>query len=204
VLLYVLAITAGYIDAVSFFGSGVFTTNMTGNMIRLGGAIASLWFAHVHETIGIQAPLLAIVAFAMGATVAAFALRGRPHDTRVRRPLLIGIGVVLIVCAFLWPVVPLGSLIDVLSVTMGVQSVVALRIGMKGVSTTYVTGTMISAVMLLAEPEERTDERVGVRDAFVWAVYLSGAIAGAAGEALFGTRSLLLAGAVVVVSAAVL
>jgi uncharacterized membrane protein YoaK (UPF0700 family) len=203
-LLYLLAVTAGYVDAVSFFGSGVFTTNMTGNMIRLGGAIASLWFPHVHETIGIRAPLIAIVAFAAGASVAAFTLRGRPHDTGVRRPLLIGIGAVLVVCAFLWPRVPLDSLVDVLSATMGVQSVVALRIGMKGVSTTYVTGTMISAVMLLAEPQERTDARVGVRDVIVWAVYLGGAIAGAAGEALFGTRSLLLAGAVVVISAAVL
>jgi uncharacterized membrane protein YoaK (UPF0700 family) len=75
---------------------------------------------------------------------------------------------------------------------------------MKGVSTTYVTGTMISAVMLLAEPAEKTDLRLGARDALVWAVYLGGAIAGGAGEALFGTRSLLAAGVVVVVSAAVL
>ncbi|HEY3674869.1 MAG TPA: YoaK family protein [Candidatus Tumulicola sp.] len=199
-----LAITAGYVDAVSFFGSGVFTTNMTGNMIRLGGAIASHWFPHVQETIGIQAPLLAIIAFAAGASVAALTLRGKPSDTRVRQPLLIGIGVILIVCGLLWPRVPLGSLIDVLSATMGVQSVVALRIGMKGVSTTYVTGTMISAVMLLAEPLEKADVRIGARDAMVWAVYLGGAIAGAAGEALFGTRSLLAAGAVVVISAAVL
>jgi uncharacterized membrane protein YoaK (UPF0700 family) len=203
-LLYLIAITAGYVDAVSFFSSGVFTTNMTGNMIRLGGAIASHWFPHVRETIGIQAPLLAIVAFAAGASVAAITLRGRPTDTRVRQPLLVGIGLVLIVCGFLWPRVPLGWLIDVLSATMGVQSVVALRIGMKGVSTTYVTGTMISAVMLLAEPAEKTDLRLGARDALVWAVYLGGAIAGGAGEALFGTRSLLAAGVVVVVSAAVL
>jgi uncharacterized membrane protein YoaK (UPF0700 family) len=203
-LLYVLAITAGYVDAVSFFSSGVFTTNMTGNMIRLGGAIASIWFPHVHETIGIRAPLLAIVAFAAGASVAAFALRGRPTDTRARQPLLIGIGLMLTVCGLLWQRVPLDPLIDVLSATMGVQSVVALRIGMKGVSTTYVTGTMISAVMLLAEPREESDARLGARDALVWAVYLFGAICGGAGEALFGTRALLAAGVVVAISAAVL
>jgi uncharacterized membrane protein YoaK (UPF0700 family) len=203
-LLYILAITAGYVDAVSFFSSGVFTTNMTGNMIRLGGAIARRWFPHVGETIGIQAPLLAIVAFAIGAAVAALTLRGKPSDTHVRRPLLIGIGVVLIVCGLLWPRVALGSLVDVLSVAMGVQSVVALRMGLKGVSTTYVTGTLISAVMLLGEPAGQQDVRVGIRDVFVWAVYLGGAVAGAAGEALFGTRALLAAGAIVVVSAAVL
>jgi uncharacterized membrane protein YoaK (UPF0700 family) len=177
---------------------------MTGNMIRLGGAIASHWFAHVPETIGIQPPLVAIVAFAAGATVAAFALRGKPSDTAVRRPLLIGVGLILIACALLWQHVPLHVLIDILSATMGVQSVAALRIGMKGVSTTYVTGTMIMAVMLLAEPSEPSDIKSGRSDALVWAVYLGGAIAGAGGEALFGTRSLLAAGAIVLVSAAVL
>jgi uncharacterized membrane protein YoaK (UPF0700 family) len=203
-LLYLLAITAGFVDAVSFFSSGVFTTNMTGNMIRLGGAIASHWFHHVPETIGIEPPLAAILAFALGAAVSAVALRGKPSDTGVRRPLLIGVGIVLIACGLLWPYVPLHVLIDVLSATMGVQSVAALRIGMKGVSTTYVTGTMIMAVMLLAEPSEPSDVKTGWSDALVWAVYLGGAVAGAAGEALFGTRSLLAAGAIVLVSAAAL
>jgi uncharacterized membrane protein YoaK (UPF0700 family) len=200
--LFVLALAAGYVDAVSFFGAGVFTANMTGNTVLLAGSIAAHWWPRLPGTIGIALPLLSILAFVAGAAVTAAIVNNRPSDSAIRRPLLLCVAVLLAVSAIGWHVLPLWSIVVVLSATMGVQSVVAVRLGMHGVSTTYVTGTLVSATMALCGRRVAARTRAGVADLAVWALYLLGATAGACGEAAFGTRSLWAAALVVALSAA--
>jgi uncharacterized membrane protein YoaK (UPF0700 family) len=204
VLLFVLALCAGYVDAVSFFAAGVFTANMTGNTVLLAGAVASRWWRHLPGTIGWAAPLLSIAAFLLGAAIATTVLRARPPQTRFRRVMLLFVGAVLAACALGWHAVPILVIVALLSAVMGVQSVVAVRLGMHGVSTTYVTGTLVTAMLALFGVRTAARVRAGISDLAVWALYLGGAVAGAAGEAMFGTRSLWIVAAVVLLSAAVL
>ncbi len=202
--MFVLALAAGYVDAVSFFGAGVFTANMTGNTVLLAGAIAARWWPHLPGTIGLALPLLSILAFVAGAAITAAAVGNRPSDSTVRRPSLVCVALLLAASAIGWHVLPVWSIVIALSASMGVQSVVAIRLGMHGVSTTYVTGTLVSATMALCGRRVAARTRAGVADLAVWALYLLGATAGAFGEAALGTRSLWVAAAVVAFSAAFL
>lgn len=200
--MFVLALAAGYVDAVSFFGAGVFTANMTGNTVLLAGSIAAHWWPRLPGTIGLALPLLSILAFVAGAAVTAMAVGNRPSGSAIRRPLLFCVAFLLAASAIGWHVLPVWSIVIALSASMGMQSVVAVRLGMHGVSTTYVTGTLVSATMALCGRRVAARTRAGVADLAVWALYLLGAIAGAFGEAAFGTRSLWGAAVVVAISAA--
>ncbi len=199
--MFVLALAAGYVDAISFFGAGVFTANMTGNTVLLAGSIAARWWPHLPGTIGLALPLLSILAFVAGAAITAAAVGDRPSDSAVRRPLLFCVALLLAASAIGWHVLPMWSIVIALSASMGVQSVVAIRLGMHGVLTTYVTGTLVSATMALCGRRAAARTRAGIADLAVWALYLVGATAGAFGEAAFGTRSLWAAAAIVALSA---
>ena len=86
-ILVALTLVAGYVDAVAFFGMGVFTANMTGNTVLLGGAIAARFVAPLPGSIGLILPAVSIGCFAAGGVVAAVALRGRvPAFPASRRP----------------------------------------------------------------------------------------------------------------------
>ncbi|MGA8534191.1 MAG: DUF1275 family protein, partial [Candidatus Tumulicola sp.] len=76
VLLFGLTLVAGYGDAVAFFALGVFTANMTGNTVLLGGAIVGRFLAPLPGSIGLALPALSLAAFVAGALSAARFLRG--------------------------------------------------------------------------------------------------------------------------------
>src|SRR5262249_7294766 len=65
------------------------------------------------------------------------------------------------------------------SFAMGAQSVIAAKAGLPGISTTYVTGTLVTAVVrgfsADSGPQQHTEAR---RDAAAWCAYLSGAVIG--------------------------
>jgi uncharacterized membrane protein YoaK (UPF0700 family) len=200
--LFVLALAAGYVDAVSFFGAGVFTANMTGNTVLFAGSIAAHWWPRLPGTIGPALPLLSILAFVGAAATTAAVVGNRPSESALRRPLLSCVAFLLAASAVGWHVLPVWTIVIALSASMGMQSVVAVRLGMHGVSTTYVTGTLVSATIALFGRRVAARTRAGVADLAVWALYLLGATAGAFGEAAFGTRSLWAAALVVALSAA--
>ena len=200
--MFVLALAAGYVDAVSFFGAGVFTANMTGNTVLFAGSIAAHWWPRLPGTIGPALPLLSILAFVGAAATTAAVVGNRPSESALRRPLLLCVAFLLAASAVGWHVLPVWTIVIALSASMGVQSVVAVRLGMHGVSTTYVTGTLVSATIALFGRRVAARTRAGIADLAVWALYLLGATAGAFGEAAFGTRSLWAAALVVALCAA--
>lgn len=179
-LLVGLTLSAGYVDAVAFFGLGVFTANMTGNTVLLGGAIAArtLGKPHLPGGIGIALALLSIAAFVAGAFAAGAVVRGETKRPPLRSAaLLVGV-VAFIVAAGVLHRMPgglVGPAVALLSAAMGMQSVVAVRAGVPGVSTTFVTGTLLTAVMDFGEAGRAPE---GGTNAGIWACYLLGAIAG--------------------------
>lgn len=181
-LLVGLTLSAGYVDAVAFFGLGVFTANMTGNTVLLAGAIGArvLGKTHLPGGIGIVLPLLSIAAFVAGALAASALVRGEPKRPPLRSAALLACVVVLFAAAGVLHWLAHGLIapsVALLSAAMGVQSVVAVRAGVPGVSTTFVTGTLLTAVMDFEEAR-RPRPFEGRTNAAIWACYLLGAVAG--------------------------
>jgi uncharacterized membrane protein YoaK (UPF0700 family) len=206
-LLVVLTLCAGYADAVAFFGLGVFTANMTGNTVLLGGALAARWLGmHLSGSLGIGLPALSIAAFAAGAAVAAFALRGETGRPPLRTMAALG-AIVAALAGAAWLQHAGGAAagtIALLSLAMGVQSVVAVRAGVPGVSTTFVTGSLVTAILRFeGQHPGRRQRAEGGTNAGVWACYLAGALAGTIGLRLLGSGALWVDAAVVALLIAV-
>lgn len=196
VLLSALTLAAGYSDAVAFFGLGVFTANMTGNTVLLGGALAARFVPHFHGMLSLELPAISILCFVAGASVAALTLRGEMGRPPVRTMAIVGFTAALLVAAAVVftrdasaRLTPLC--VALLSTVMGLQSVVAFRLGVPGVSTTYVTGTLITAIVdFLGTPGGADKRGQGVPNVWTWALYLAGAVAGTLGLGLLGERAL--------------
>ena len=198
-LLVALTLCAGYVDAVAFFGLGVFTANMTGNTVLLGGAITGRALnVQLPGAIGIALPAISIAAFAAGAILAAIGLRGETGRPPVRTISMLIAIVALFSGAALLQLAGTDSTVAValLSAAMGVQTVVAIRAGVPGVSTTFVTGTLVTAIVSfegLPKPEP-AEGRINLA---IWGCYLVGAVAGTAALRLLGPHALWLPAAVV-------
>lgn len=173
----VLAYAAGATDAFAFLQlSGVFTANMTGNLV-LAGLIDRPGYDHA--IIGIAT---AIVIFAVTLFLA---LRFMPDDHPTVQTVTVLFFAVLAQFAIfcLWAARPQGIftagivvLIALSTIAMACQTAVAKRIdNASGVSTTYVTGTITS---LMADLADRKPQPIGTRLAVIGALVL-GALGGA-------------------------
>jgi uncharacterized membrane protein YoaK (UPF0700 family) len=146
-MLVMLSLAAGCVDAVGYLGLGqIFVANMTGNTVLLGLALG--------QAKG-QAALRAVVALAgfvvgVGAG-AAIVGRGRERSTwspgvTVALTLELAVLVAFAVGWFLAGAEPDGRevypLIVLPALAMGVQSAAVRRLGIPGVATTYITGTL--------------------------------------------------------------
>jgi uncharacterized membrane protein YoaK (UPF0700 family) len=191
--LTLLAVAAGCVDAVSFLGLGqVLTAAMTGNTVLLGLALGQA---------ELQAALRSIVAllgFFAGALLGASIVERSPGSfwsPAVAAALAIEL-LLLVVLAIAWHfgegqpwIDHRFPLIAAAGLAMGLQSAVAQRAGMAGISTTYVTGTLTTlAARLIGSLRNRAsrDPRVEASTpawlpAVVWLAYGFGAaLAGAA------------------------
>lgn len=201
-LLVALTLCAGYVDAVAFFGLGVFTANMTGNTVLLGGALAAraLNVAQLFGAIGIVLPSISIAAFIAGAVAAAVALRGETG-----RPPLRTIGILVSIVALLAGAALLQradtgveAAVGLLSAAMGLQSVLAVRAGVPGVSTTFVTGTLVTAIIGF-EGLPKPAPAQGRTNAAIWGCYLAGAVVGTVALRLLAAGALWVPAVVVAV-----
>lgn len=149
-LLICLAFGAGAVDAISFLGLGrVFTANMTGNIVLLGVAAGSAAGSEVTRS------AISLVAFAVAVSLAV-GLSRRASRGRLPAGVAFALGLeTLAQAGFLagWlasSTRPSGALEDVLvglsAIAMGLQSGAVLRLGIAGISTTYVTGTLTGLI----------------------------------------------------------
>lgn len=180
-VLVVLTITTGLVDAVSVLGLGrVFTANMTGNIVFLGFAIAG--------TPGLSVPLYlaSIAGFLVGAVLGgrlAVALTGLPRRQWLLTIAVLEAGLFLIaaVCArgynieSLTPTNQLYAMIILTAVAMGLRNATVRRLAVPDLTTTVLTLTMtgIAADSPLAGG---TNPRLGRRITSVISILVGGAI----------------------------
>ena len=155
-LLLLLAFTSGAIDAIGLVAlGGVFTSVMTGNMIFLGAGLAT-----GDQDAAVRA-LIAICAFMAGAFVGA-RIAGSPRTGDACWPRAVSVALcveLLLLLSFsvVWWFSDANPgaetrlvLLAVDALALGVQSSAILRFGIRGLSTTYMTGTLTSVMSALA------------------------------------------------------
>ncbi len=161
--LFLLTAFAGAMDALSYLSSGVFTANMTGNTVVLGLAIAG------HDRSRLLPSCVSLTAFACGAALAAVAFIRRGNAQEQSRDLKIGTAVEFpfaLSFAILRSMAPEPlppwlslALIATAACALGIQSVAVRRMKISGVVTTFITGTITTAIVSVAGKEKPKIER---------------------------------------------
>lgn len=150
-MIVLLAWAAGSVDAISYLALGhVFTANMTGNTLLMGMNAGQ---GHKVEALRSAIALIGYVfGVAVGALLAKSGDKRRTWSPGVTATLALET-VVLGAFGLAWyftgaaqPSNPWYTLIAVSGVTMGLQSVAVRQLGIPGVVTTYITGTLTSLV----------------------------------------------------------
>ena len=143
-----LTVVTGLVDAFSYLSLGhVFVANMTGNVVFLGFALAGV------GEISIVASLLAVVAFALGATLGGRWAAGRAvhrgHLLAVATSVQAGLVLVASVIASTAGVAGSSArltLIGLLALAMGGQNAVVRRLAVPDLTTTVLTLTVTGLV----------------------------------------------------------
>lgn len=145
VLLLLLTIVTGLVDAVSYLSLGhVFVANMTGNVVFLGFAVAGA------EDFSIPASLAAIAAFLVGALLGGrLGVAFGGHRARLLAASCL-IKILLVGAAFVLALAVLDvsllaqryGLISLLGAAMGLQNAVARRLAVPDLTTTVLTLTL--------------------------------------------------------------
>nr|WP_277608087.1 YoaK family protein [Streptomyces boncukensis] len=172
---------AGAVDAAVYLSLGrVFIANQTGNGVLLAlGAVTRLHPGEEANADAVAGPAVSLLGFCLGAIAAGLLTRHAPHLWR----LFVAQALLLAATAALpGPELPR---IGVVAAAMGVQSVLGLRLGVRGVTTTVVTGTLASLFSrATAAPRAHGDGDGGPGAGLfglVWVMYVAGAALGAAG-----------------------
>lgn len=177
-----LAFAGGALDATSYLGFGkVFTANMTGNTVLLVTGLVAGVDTHPLRSVA------ALCGFVIGAFVGALLVPpsdGRRWPTKARAALALEL-LALVALLVAWAAVGVGRIRYELIVTgalvMGLQSLIARSSGVRGVNTTYITGTLATAVARFAQrvrPGVEPPEGPGLPGS-AWITYGAGAVAGA-------------------------
>lgn len=205
-MLLLLTWAAGSIDAVSYLGLGhVFTAMMTGNTVFLGLAIGQ------GQALAALRSVIALGGFCLGAAVGALIVEQDKKQQDWPPAVTIALaleGITLGLFAITWHLTDLGRgagmlhvLILLSGLAMGIQAAAVRHLGVPGIATTYITGTVTSLMVELvghlrvsALPSSATtslgetapdaapslrwwEHRVGLL-AIVFLVYCLGALAG--------------------------
>ena len=154
-LLVALTVASGAVDAISYLGlGGIFTANMTGNMVLLALAAGS--------GAGSQALRagISLVAFSAGVFVSARIMRAPDDVSLWPRRITTTLAVVATLQAGVlagWLATSAhpsgaveGGLISLSALAMGAQGSAIRTMNVSGVSTTYLTGTLVGLVTQVA------------------------------------------------------
>jgi uncharacterized membrane protein YoaK (UPF0700 family) len=219
VMLLILAWAAGSVDAINYLGLGhVFTANMTGNTVFLAISLGE------GQVLAASRSVASLIGFSLGAALGTEIIRrggtrpGMPGWSPVITRAITLEGIILALFAIGWyiagttpDILALHVLIVLSALAMGIQSAAILRIGVTGVATTYITGTITSLMIgfvgwllpavessVTKAPEEatpyvppRVEHRVKLQ-ASVLLIYGIGAAAGGIVETRWHTFAILL------------
>jgi len=184
-LLLTLTAATGSVDAVSYLGLGrVFTANMTGNLVLLGIAIGQGQLAgSIRAVIAFAGFVIGVV---VGVRITARTEAATVWPRSASLALLAELGLLLGLLAG-WEItgdrpvpVALGTLIALSAGAMGMQTAAARRLGVLGVTTTFVTGMLTGLIAALVMAG------AGRSQLALWAATLAGLVIGAAvGAAVF-------------------
>ena len=185
-LLLTLTFAAGSVDALSYLGlSRVFTANMTGNAVLLGLAIGQT------QELQVAHSSAAIVGFVLGVILGARLVPPSRERIMWSHRISAAVGVecaLLIVFAVGWWLsgpsaagVGLAVLIVLAGLAMGIQSAIARRLAVPGVSTTFVTGTITALLTEMTAASGATGDRR--RMAAAIGALVAGAVVGGLAEA---------------------
>lgn len=186
-LLVLLTAVAGWVDSVAYVRSGsVFVANQTGNAVFLAVQVAERWVPGVNhagvvtepDTYG---PFSSLLGFCVGVAIAVPPLRRsrRANDPEVPWILLV-IEALLLASVIVLASAPREPRLGMEAAAMGVQSAYAAGVAMRGVSTTTLTGTLVTLISAFAEEPGRRARKAIVLLTTVWAAYTIGAWGGAA------------------------
>jgi uncharacterized membrane protein YoaK (UPF0700 family) len=182
VLLVLLTVATGSVDAVGFLRlGGVFTSVMTANMVLLGvsaGKHDAALALHSGAAFGGY-----IIGAVVGSRIAGHPTDGQPvWPRRVTTALAVELASLVLFTAC-WEATdghPSGAttypLLAVNAASLGIQSGAVLRLGVSGLSTTYLTGTLTQFVSSLSRGAQRSSWR---SSALLPALIVGGAIGAA-------------------------
>ncbi|HZA56263.1 MAG TPA: YoaK family protein [Candidatus Udaeobacter sp.] len=151
-MLLVLTLAAGSVDAISYLGLGhVFTAMMTGNIVLLGLAVAQ------GEVLAGLRSIVALIGFALGVFVGAVIVERESKQTDWPPPITAALALetaLIAIFAATYYLTGTGGgagitnlLIVLLALAMGTQSAAVRRLGVPGIATTYITGTLTSLMV---------------------------------------------------------
>jgi len=150
-MIVLLAWAAGSVDAISYLALGhVFTANMTGNTLLMGMNAGQ---GHAAEVLRSAAALIGyLFGVAVGALLAKAEDKTKKWSPGVTVTLALetvvlgGFGLAWYFTGAAQQSNPWYTLIAVSGLTMGLQSVAVRQLGIPGIVTTYITGTLTSLV----------------------------------------------------------
>ncbi len=207
-LLVCLTLSSGAVDAISYLGLGkVFTANMTGNIVLLGLAVGR------SEGSQVVRAAISLVAYAAGAFLASRIARRGEDQSIWRREVTLVLALEALLQAGLFAAWLASSghpgqtaealMVGLSALAMGIQSAAVAALGVAGVTTTYVTGTLTGLMGGLGAGSGNRSELA--RRAIVLVALLAGAAIAAViltnVRRLAPLLPLLLTGAVVVYAA---
>ena len=173
--LVALSLLAGGVDAVAFLTlDHVFVANQTGNGVLLGVGTAAR-FLPGDARVGLTAPLISLAGFCAGGLLAAWLGRLTPlRGLLLLEAALLGLAGALAGAPARWCAAALAA-------AMGAQTVYATRVGIKGVTTTVITGTLGTLFLRLlgGDAGPGRDRAALLLPLAVALAYPAGALAGA-------------------------
>ncbi len=214
-MLLMLACAAGGMDAFGLLGlGGVFTSALSGNTILLGIAVVQ---GHLDGAILCSVVFLGFIPGAVfGSTYLRSVPRGSQWTPRVTAALAMESAVILALVVSLWLIgdstttASLAIFVLLSAFAMGLQYMTMFRLNVKGVTTTFVTSTVVNLACRLALPEETSRDAQGTGPAggdgaatclsdrtnlflsLVWGAYFAGAMISAALITISGAAAAML------------
>lgn len=189
-LMVLLTAIAGWVDAVAYVRSGqVFVANQTGNAVFLAVQIAERMFpgsarahaVHLAASGDTYGPLSSLLGFCLGVAASVLPLRRSRRAGDDSAPwMLLVLEALLLASVVLLAGTPREIRLGLAAAAMGVQSVYAAGVAMRGVTTTTLTGTLVALISAFADDPGRQARKAIALLTAVWVAYTVGAWGGAA------------------------